>query len=50
MIVEAMYVTGVARLIFVGSMRIHGEVPGARYRSILDPYQSSVALIERLNS
>jgi uncharacterized protein YbjT (DUF2867 family) len=45
-IVDAMHATGVKRLIFVSSMGIYGEVPGERYRSILDPYRDSVALIE----
>ena len=38
--------TGVARLIFVSSMGIYGEVPGERYRSVLDPYRDSAAVIE----
>lgn len=45
-IVVAMQRAGVKRLIFVSSMGIYGEVPGERYRSILDPYRDSVALIE----
>ena len=45
-IVEAMQATGVKRLIFISSMGIYGEVPGERYRSILDPYRDSAAVIE----
>lgn len=35
------------RLIFVSSMGIYGEVPGERYRSILDPYRDSAACVEQ---
>ena len=28
-------------------MGIYGEVPGERYRSVLDPYRDSAALIEQ---
>lgn len=45
-IVEAMHATGVSRLIFISSMGIYGEVPGERYRSVLDPYRDSAAVIE----
>lgn len=45
-IINAMHTTGVKRLIFISSMGIHGEVPGETYRSILDPYRDSAALIE----
>jgi uncharacterized protein YbjT (DUF2867 family) len=45
-IVEAMHATGLKRLIFVSSMGIYGEVPGERYRSVLDPYRDSAAVIE----
>ena len=45
-IVAAMHATGVRRLIFVSSMGIYGEVPGQKYRSILDPYRDSAAIIE----
>lgn len=45
-IIAAMHDTGVRRLIFISSMGIYGEVPGERYRSILDPYRDSAALIE----
>ena len=45
-IVDAMHVTGVKRLIFISSMGIYGEVPGERYRSVLDPYRDSAAVIE----
>ena len=40
-----MQATGLKRLIFISSMGIYGEVPGERYRSILDPYRDSAALI-----
>jgi uncharacterized protein YbjT (DUF2867 family) len=36
----------VRRLIFISSMGIYGEVPGERYRSVLDPYRDSAAVIE----
>jgi uncharacterized protein YbjT (DUF2867 family) len=45
-IVKAMHSTGVKRLIFISSMGIYGEIPGERYRSILDPYRDSVEVIE----
>ncbi len=45
-IVEAMHAAGRRRLIFISSMGIYGEVPGERYRSILDPYRDSAAAIE----
>ena len=45
-IVTAMHATGVRRLIFISSMGIYGEVPGERYRSVLDPYRDSAAVIE----
>ncbi|MDR3369698.1 NAD(P)H-binding protein [Rhodoferax sp.] len=45
-IVAAMKSTGLKRLIFVSSMGIYGEVPGEKYRSVLDPYRDSAALIE----
>jgi len=45
-IIEAMHASGVKRLIFISSMGIYGEVPGERYRSILDPYRDSAAAIE----
>jgi len=45
-IIEAMHATGLKRLIFISSMGIYGEVPGERYRSVLDPYRDSAALIE----
>jgi uncharacterized protein YbjT (DUF2867 family) len=45
-IVDAMHTSGVRRLIFISSMGIYGEVPGERYRSILDPYRDSAAVIE----
>jgi uncharacterized protein YbjT (DUF2867 family) len=45
-IIDAMQATGLKRLIFVSSMGIYGEVPGEKYRSVLDPYRDSAALIE----
>jgi len=42
-IVEAMHAAGLKRLIFISSMGIYGEVPGERYRSVLDPYRDSKA-------
>ena len=45
-IIDAMHATGLKRLIFISSMGIYGEVPGERYRSVLDPYRDSAALIE----
>lgn len=45
-IVDAMHAEGVTRLIFISSMGIYREVPGERYRRVLDPYRDSVALIE----
>jgi hypothetical protein len=45
-IVVAMREAGVKRLIFISSMGIYGEVPGERYRSILDPYRDSARVIE----
>ena len=45
-IVAAMHATGVRRLIFISSMGIYGEVPGEKYRSVLDPYRDSAAIIE----
>jgi uncharacterized protein YbjT (DUF2867 family) len=46
-IIAAMHATGLRRLIFISSMGIYGEVPGERYRSVLDPYRDSAELIER---
>src|ERR1700761_6386117 len=48
-IVEAMHTSGLKRLIFVSSMGIYGEVPGEKYRSVLDPYRDSAAVIEASN-
>ena len=45
-IVAAMHATGLKRLIFISSMGIYGEVPGERYRGLLDPYRDSAAVIE----
>jgi uncharacterized protein YbjT (DUF2867 family) len=46
-IIEAMHEAGLKRLIFVSSMGIYGEVPGEKYRNILDPYRDSAAVIEQ---
>jgi uncharacterized protein YbjT (DUF2867 family) len=46
-IVDAMHAAGVKRLIFISSMGIYDEVPGETYRSVLDPYRDSAALIEQ---
>lgn len=45
-VVAAMHATGVRRLIFVSSMGIYDEVPGQRYRAVLDPYRDSAAVVE----
>jgi uncharacterized protein YbjT (DUF2867 family) len=45
-IVAAMHATGLKRLIFISSMGIYGEVPGEQYRTVLDPYRDSAAVIE----
>lgn len=45
-IVAAMKAAGVGRVIFISSMGIYDEVPGDTYRSILDPYRDSAAIIE----
>lgn len=47
--VAAMDKAGLKRLIFVSSMGIYGEVPGEKYRSILDPYRDAAAVIEASN-
>ncbi|NEK17583.1 NAD(P)H-binding protein [Rhizobium leguminosarum] len=46
-IVDAMHAAGLKRLIFISSMGIYGEVPGEKYRGVLDPYRDSAALIEQ---
>jgi uncharacterized protein YbjT (DUF2867 family) len=45
-IVAAMHAKGMKRLIFISSMGIYSEVPGEKYRSVLDPYRDSAAVIE----
>ncbi len=45
-ILAAMRGAGVKRLVFTSSMGIYGEVPGERYRNVLDPYRDSAAVIE----
>src|SRR3954470_16010226 len=46
-IIDAMHAPGLKRLIFISSMGIYGEVPGERYRSVLNPYRDSAAEIEK---
>jgi uncharacterized protein YbjT (DUF2867 family) len=48
-IVAAMRAEGPRRLIFISSMGIYGEVPGEKYRSALEPYRDSAAVIESSN-
>jgi len=45
-IVDSMHATSLKRLIFISSMGIYGEVPGEKYRSVLDPHRDSAAIIE----
>jgi len=45
-IVKAMEDTGLRRLIFISSMGIYDEVPGQKYRSVLDPYRDAARVIE----
>ena len=45
-VVAAMHAAQVKRLIFISSMGIYGEVRGEAYRSVLDPYRDSAAVIE----
>ncbi|MEJ2794638.1 NAD(P)H-binding protein [Iodobacter sp. LRB] len=45
-IIQAMHTNNLKRLIFISSMGIYNEVPGEQYRSVLDPYRDSAALIE----
>lgn len=45
-IVAAMQHTGLHRLVFISSMGIYAEVPGEKYRHILDPYRDSAAIVE----
>jgi uncharacterized protein YbjT (DUF2867 family) len=45
-IVDAMHATGLRRLIFISSMGIYDEVPGAKHGSVLDPYRDSARVIE----
>lgn len=46
-IVRAMRAAGTRRLIFISSMGIYDEVPGQRYRAILDPYRNAARVIEQ---
>lgn len=45
-IIDAMHDEGVKRLIFISSMGIYSEVPGEKYRTVLDPYRDSAAVVE----
>jgi uncharacterized protein YbjT (DUF2867 family) len=45
-ILRAMHAAMLTRLIFISSMGIYKEVPGEEYRSVLDPYRDSAAVIE----
>ena len=45
-VVQAMHAAKVRRLIWISSMGIYGEVPGQRYRRVLDPYRDSAGVIE----
>ncbi len=45
-IIRAMHAAMIKRLVFISSMGIYSEVPGERYRSVLDPYRDSAATIE----
>jgi uncharacterized protein YbjT (DUF2867 family) len=45
-IVDAMQAAALKRLIFISSMGIYDEVPGEKYRCVLDPYRDSAAVIE----
>ncbi|MBC3917121.1 NAD(P)H-binding protein [Undibacterium sp. CY18W] len=48
-IVKSMREVDLKRLIFISSMGIYGEVPGQKYRNVLDPYRDSAAVIEASN-
>jgi uncharacterized protein YbjT (DUF2867 family) len=45
-IVKNMKERGVKRIIFISSMGIYNEVPGEKYKSVLDPYRKSAEYIE----
>jgi uncharacterized protein YbjT (DUF2867 family) len=45
-VVTAIHAARLRRLIWISSMGIYEEVPGERYRSILDPYRDSAKVIE----
>ena len=45
-IVSAMQATGLKRLLFISSMGIYDEVPGQKYRSVLDPYRDAARVVE----
>jgi uncharacterized protein YbjT (DUF2867 family) len=45
-IVKNMKDRGVKRIIFISSMGIYNEVPGEKYKSVLDPYRKSAEFIE----
>lgn len=44
-IIDAMHAACLKRLIFISSMGIYGDV-GEKYRTVLNPYRDSAALIE----
>ena len=45
-VVEAMSKAGGRRLVWISSMGIYDEVPGQRYKSVLDPYRDSAHTVE----
>lgn len=45
-IIQSMKRAGVRRLIFISSMGIYDEVPGGKYKAILNPYRDSALMIE----
>jgi uncharacterized protein YbjT (DUF2867 family) len=45
-IIQAMEKEKIKRLIFISSMGIYDEVPGEKYKSILNPYRDSALMIE----
>ncbi|RYZ77877.1 MAG: NAD-dependent dehydratase [Proteobacteria bacterium] len=48
-IITAMNNAGVKRLIFISSMGIYDEIPGQKYKAVLDPYRDSALAIEASN-
>ena len=45
-IIAAMHSAGLRRHVFISPMGVYGEVPGERYRGILDPYRDAALEIE----